>query len=357
MTAERLLTLNTETLIGDTDQRGMAWHYRAELQGAESNHYPGPVPIDDIRRRLIPWTAVPRRVAVELPCDLRDADHAGDEGQPLRWAVMEERQAIVRDDTHKVFEIFKGGYRAHQYDPWLIKNVETLLDDQLHVSSAGLLRGGGVMWVEVSVPDSITTPEGVVFRPNLLTGTSFDGSLATFYKRTIQMTVCDNTLEIAKSEEGATVKIRHSVNSLSRITDVREALGLVYTAADDFAAEVKALCEQEVTDAQWSDILTRLVPIDEENDGLRKQRAAEHKREELNQLFKFDTRVADWTGTSFGVLQAFNTWQHHLQGGLSGANAEAKSAARAQRNMLRAVEGTGAKADQVVLDALADVLG
>ena len=38
MTRETLQHLNTNTLIGHTDQRGTAWHYRAEEQGAESNH-------------------------------------------------------------------------------------------------------------------------------------------------------------------------------------------------------------------------------------------------------------------------------------------------------------------------------
>jgi len=55
--------------------------------------------------------------------------------------------------------------------------VRFALDDNLSISSAGLLRNR-VAWVEVSVPDNITTPEGVVFRPNPLATTSFDGSLA-----------------------------------------------------------------------------------------------------------------------------------------------------------------------------------
>lgn len=41
MTTETLSTLNTSTLIGNTRHRGTAWHYRAEEQGEESNHYPG----------------------------------------------------------------------------------------------------------------------------------------------------------------------------------------------------------------------------------------------------------------------------------------------------------------------------
>ena len=48
MSRETLQHLNTNTLIGNTDARGTAWHYRAEDQGDESNHYPGPIPLADV---------------------------------------------------------------------------------------------------------------------------------------------------------------------------------------------------------------------------------------------------------------------------------------------------------------------
>src|SRR4051812_11545629 len=41
MSNETLQHLNTNTLIGNTDARGHAWHYRADEQGGETNHYPG----------------------------------------------------------------------------------------------------------------------------------------------------------------------------------------------------------------------------------------------------------------------------------------------------------------------------
>ena len=56
--------LNTMTLIGFTEKRGNAWHYREELQGDEPNHYVGPVPVEDVQRRLFNFKVVERRVAV-----------------------------------------------------------------------------------------------------------------------------------------------------------------------------------------------------------------------------------------------------------------------------------------------------
>ena len=74
MSKETLQHLNTNTLIGNTDHRGTAWHYRAEEQGDESNHYPGPIPVEDVERRLFHWQAESRRIAVEIPADLDDDD-------------------------------------------------------------------------------------------------------------------------------------------------------------------------------------------------------------------------------------------------------------------------------------------
>ena len=70
MSRETVSHLNTNTLFGNTDARGFAWHYRAKEQGEQSNRYPGPIPIEDVRDWLFSWTALSRPLAVEVPCDL-----------------------------------------------------------------------------------------------------------------------------------------------------------------------------------------------------------------------------------------------------------------------------------------------
>ena len=67
MSRETMKWLNSNTLIGYTSKRGSAWHYRADLQSAEPNHYPGPVPVEDVRRRLFGWEAESREVYVRKP--------------------------------------------------------------------------------------------------------------------------------------------------------------------------------------------------------------------------------------------------------------------------------------------------
>ena len=144
MSKETLEHLITNTLIGFTDERGSAWHYRADQQGDEPNRYRGAIPVPDVQRRLFHWHAESRVLAVETPADLETMTHLGAHGEPVRWAPVDGRQAICRSDDHSgaVLGIFAPGYAMHQYDEWLLATVANLLDDTLSISSAGLLRTG-----------------------------------------------------------------------------------------------------------------------------------------------------------------------------------------------------------------------
>ena len=336
MSKESLSYLNTHTLIGNTAHRGTAWHYRAEDQLTESNHYPGPIPVADVARRLFCWQAESRRLAVEVPADPATMTHLSERNLPARWALIPDRQAIARSDRADghVMGLFAPGYQMHQYQQWLLHTVAGILDDELSISSAGLLRDGAIAWVEVSVPDSLHTPEGVSFRPNLLATTSFDGSIATTFKRTVTATVCDNTRELALAEQGQQYKVKHSRHSQLKITAARDALAMISTLADAFTAEVAQLCQIPVTTGQWGRFLDVQVPMrgpDGEPLSARSQTLAEAKRAALARLYTRDRRVAPWAGTAYGVIQAVNTYEHHEN--------TVRGASRAERNMLRTVTG------------------
>jgi phage/plasmid-like protein (TIGR03299 family) len=210
MSQETLDWLNTNVLVGFTDKRGTAWHYRASEQGAEPNHYPGPVPVEDVRRRLFHWTAEEVPLFHSVPCAANSSGASGtdENGRAYQLRPVPGTKAIRRSDTNEVLGIFKEGYQPHQPGAWLVGNVANLLGDELGVGSAGLLRGGAQAWVQVEVPDSVSTPEGVTFRPNLLAATSFDGSLSTTYRRTATIVVCDNTMAQGLGEPGHAYKVK-----------------------------------------------------------------------------------------------------------------------------------------------------
>ncbi|HET7110144.1 MAG TPA: DUF932 domain-containing protein [Gemmatimonadales bacterium] len=340
MSKETTEWLNTMTLIGFEEKRGKAWHYRSESQGAESNHYSEAIPVADVLRRLFNFQVI------ESPLYIPDGQGG--------FSEVPGRKAMVTDDTRDVMGVFKAGYLGHQYPEWLLDGPAQIIDasaGELGIGSAGLLKNRAVAWVSIEVPDSVITPEGVEFRPNLLAATSFDGSMATTYKRVNQLTVCDNTLAVALGEQGQVFRVKHSSGSNLKLGEAREALSVIYSMADEFAAEVAKLTTWKVTTREFDLVLDALVPVPEIPAGKNASRGntmAVNKRDALKNLWVNDVRVSPWKGTAFGVLQAFNTYEHHVANRKGGAH-------RAQVNMLRAVDGTTAAADALVLSTLAGV--
>lgn len=349
MSAETMEWLNTMTRIGFTDKRGNAWHYRADLQNGNGNHFPGAVPVEVVRD-LFDFPVADLPVVVNFPASMDEATGVDDDGKPYRAVTLSDRKAIGRTDNGSVFGIFKSGYVFHPYTEWLLGNVANILrTGELEIGSAILLRGGAQAAVQVEMPDNIhDSTTGMAFRPNLLTCTSGDGSLATTYKRTVTIVVCDNTMSAGLSEGGQVYKVKHSKHSALKLDDAATALSVVGDIADEFSTELARLSKWEVTDGQWDAFLSAYVPIDADNK--RSVTVGDNKREALNALYRWDERAAAWSGTALGVLQATNTYAHHLSGTRG-------NTVRAERNMSDALSGKTAERDSEALKVLATVSG
>ncbi|GAA3586811.1 hypothetical protein GCM10022222_84410 [Amycolatopsis ultiminotia] len=331
MSRETAAWLNTQVLIGFTDKRGHAWHYRADSQGGEPNHYPGPIPVADVRRRLFNWKAQRAEVLIR--------DNFGTRLEPTALA-------ITASDNGDRLGLHTDGYGIHQYDEWLLNKVTLLLDGGLQIGSAGLLRQRKQAWVSVEVPDNIMTPEGVEFRPNLLACTSHDASLKSRYKRVVTNVVCDNTMAAGLRETGQEHAVAHTSQSDLNVLDARAALNMVETIAGEFAAEVKKLCETAVTDEAWRMFLDAHDPLPAQRG--RAYTNAAKRRSSLTRLWTSDSRVSPWRGTGWGVVQAVNTRQHH--------EATVQGATRPERNMTRVLDGGLAKLDHATVSTLRTVL-
>jgi phage/plasmid-like protein (TIGR03299 family) len=317
MSMETREWLSNNTLIGFTEKRGNAWHYR---QG-DNNHYPQAIPVDDVLKRLFSWNPV------KVPEQWTDPKTG--------LTVTGKDIVIVRDDmTGPAAKLgtFTDGYQLHPYPEWLVHNVFSLVDasEELGVSSAVLLRGGKVASVQIEVPETFMGPGGIEARPFLMASSSFDGSISTQYGRAVTHVVCDNTMNAGLNEKGGKIKIRHTRNSLDgKVQAAREALELIMTTKDEFFAEVETLLDTELTDRAFDEIVAELVPLDDDATK-RSVTMAINKREKLYGL-RSDDRVAPWWGTAFGGVQLLNTFRQHEQ--------IVRGAHRPERNMLNTVLG------------------
>ena len=344
MSQETAEWLRDNILVGFTNKRdGAWWNSRGffsvdgeELDmsvdsNGEPNHYAGAIPVADVRRRILNWAAEKRQLFVPSA-----------NGEML---AIPDRVAIVRNDNDYVMGIFKSGYEIHQYDEWIMGTIANILDDELAIGSVGLLQGGAIGWVSVEVPENIVTPEGVEFRPNLFGATSMNGTMATMFKRCVTNIVCDNTLRAATGESGQGIKVKHTKNSGFRIQNARDALAVVHSTAEDFAAEVAMLSAVKVTPKAYAKFLDMWSPIPQDSEtekaNARAVTLSENRRESLTELLKSDPRCAPWNGTGWGIVQAVNTFDQHFSSVHSGGNdaANVKQQMRWQRSILNTLNG------------------
>lgn len=297
MSKETLEHLNTQVLVGFTDKRGRAWHYKEDHQATEPNHYTGAIPVADVQRRLFSWQAIAMPMHITAP-------------DGTQYEVP-NRQAIVRNDNWQVLGVPSKAYQPHQYDEWLLSQVANLLDDDLSIGSAGLLKGGAVAWVQVEMPENLSAA-GVEFRPHLLATTSFNGEIATLYKRTCTIVVCDNTRAQALNEHSNEIRVKHTSQSHLRLADARQALDIVHTMGDQFAAEIEKLMAVKCSDRDFDRFLSLLAPADD-RESQQSQTRLHNLRSTLRQMWQTDIRCAPFRGTGFGAVQTVNTWRQHIK--------------------------------------------
>jgi phage/plasmid-like protein (TIGR03299 family) len=333
---DTLTKTNTTFLIGNTNKReaaGQPWKYRSD----GNNSYTGAIPVEDVQRRLFHWDAIEGQIT---------ATAITDDG--VTQTVDPDRKAIMRSDNGAILGIFKSGYQIHQYDEWLLNNVANLLDADLVIGSAGLMKEGKSAFVQIELEDTLEIG-GIEYRPFLTAATSHDGSLATTYFTGSQVLVCDNAFHLATKNAAEKFSVKHTANSRLRISDAKEALRILHLEAESFAVEVQALTEQVVTDEQWDEFVKAYAGDFENMPEGRTATIAANKAEKLNQLWHQDHRVKPWAGTAWGVHQAVNTFSHHLSGFKS------SSTTRGERNMALSLNGGWSKQAELVRNILATV--
>jgi phage/plasmid-like protein (TIGR03299 family) len=354
MSRETSTWLHDNSLIGDTEKMGNAWWMRKgfDSQG-RPNHFPGAVPLQEVLDRCFPLAheVVPRRVAVELPATIENMTHTDDDGNPMRWATMDDRRAMHRNGTDIVHGLFSPDYQPHQFREWLINNVSLLMDtpgSELHIHSAGTLQNHAVAYVQFMPNEAITGQCGMTILPWFLATTSFNGKVASTYKFCQTAVVCDNTLDMARGEKDTpTVKYRHTKNSLSKISDARTALGITWDAATDTMAELDRLAETPVKTDKWIELLDVIHPVDL-SASPRSITTATTMRDRLTAMYHNDPRVNPWNGTALGVFQAFNTYNQHVKPTRGGTD-------RGERNMLDTISGKIGDSDREILATMAGV--
>lgn len=345
MSAETIEWLNANTLIGYTDEYGKAWHH----DGAADNQFVGPVPTDRAKELLgFHVEAVRPKIVTGKAME-----------GTVKITIDEDHWAIIHPTTQQVFQYTSNIYAVHQYDEWLMDQVGTLIDasaGDLTIGSVGLLKGGGIAWVQVRPPEGVTVG-GEKQLPWILATTSHNGSLSTSFRSVRQRAVCDNTLAGAPAEKTTVYKVKHTVGSEMKIGEAREALDVMWTAQDEFTKEVEKLANTPFDNDQFRGLNETLYPVVQpklEWDAEKKEmvqtnvRAVNNREREiaaLEALWFDDPRVTPVKNSAYGAWMAHNT---HRQW---------KNGATNERRVRQMVGGEGERDDRRVLTAISEIRG
>lgn len=348
------MSYQAHALIGNTDARGT---WIGETDGTLPT-YPGPIPVAEVERQLFNWTALSVPTGNFIPVGVEQLGDPGvilmADGTPALAVITEGAQGIVRSDDYTELGRHGKGYRIHDYKEWLIRSVSNVLQDELHILSALTLRNGAQAAVEIGLAESMhDNTTGADFWPFLLAITSLDGSIATTYETFNRMLICDNMFpgihEVAK-RANRQYKVKHTVNSMSAdvISGVRDALHILERSADGMTDYLNRLARVKVNEGQWVDIMDIIAPPAPVDASPAAQTRAGNRRDLLDETYHHDPMVEQWSGTALGVVQAFNTYQHHY--------APVRGAARIERVYDRAISGSLSEAGERVHVALDQVL-
>jgi phage/plasmid-like protein (TIGR03299 family) len=394
--------LNAGNILVGNGQK--AWWYDQRLEDVNNpTHFSGMIPVSVVKEKLFGWSALESvKMLATFEVNERDDDgniKLGDDGNALTREIVvpvKSFKAIGREDwitngvpdteeegADAILSVQGESYGVHQLQTIFINTMAEIVGgaDSLGIESAGLLKWGRRAWMTISVPKNIhNDASGLDFRPQLTASTSFDGSLATSFTRTYGVPVCDNTLDyqLMRAGEKGKFVLRHTKNSVARIKDAREALGLLEEQADEMDAALTEMIGVEVNDAHFEKWLNVMVPVPELKESTRTiksiqgedvevkkintngQSIAINKRDRLITMWSSDPRVigpdGKWRNTKLGLLQLWNTYQTHeatIKGAKSlGGN---KVQARVEGNMMRVLGGKFAEEDAKAFAALDSV--
>lgn len=231
---------------------------------------------------------------------------------------IEGKYATVRHDVNYPLDVVGEDYRTFQNRAGF--DIIEAVGDDVQVETAGSLGNGRKVWALAKM-DRALDLQGDELIAYLLFLWSHDGSSAVRIMPTPVRVVCGNTLRMALSGARNVWSAAHTASLASRAEQAKQTLRLGHSFYDKFEDEVHRMIDLTVSEMTFESILQEVVPDPEPVGGKvsdRKLNNALERRGEIRDLYHNDPRVNTFTGTGWGVMQAFSThdlWFGTVHGG------------------------------------------
>jgi phage/plasmid-like protein (TIGR03299 family) len=195
----------------------------------------------------------------------------------LNWAVSKEALqtaggivvpnafAVKRSDNNAILGVVGNQYTALQNaDAFSYMDAITQDHGSAKYDTAGALGKGERVWLQVKVEGeiSIKTKTGRstddTLERYILMANSHDGSSPLLIATTMVRVVCQNTLTAAIKDASTMFKVRHTKSIGGKVTDAREALGIINASYVELEAKLQRLAQIKVTDKAFEGYIASL---------------------------------------------------------------------------------------------------
>jgi phage/plasmid-like protein (TIGR03299 family) len=343
----------SEIYIGGTAKRGV-YGGRWIGKGEVTREYEGSIPVGDIYKGLLDWEPLAVPNANLIPVSLDEPFDTIVGGQAYKVSVRPDHKAIVRSDNHRSLGVFKDGYDSTGYKGLMQWTQDTLYGGMTNYAT-GLLGGGTRFFTQFGLDETMHDGKsGLDFLPFVLFQSSLDGSLANSWSAGSLIAICDNMfagIKASSAAAGRQMKLKRSRYGLSeaRMSDLRSVLAVTELETQSMTDFLHATVEVPVSKSQFVKVLDEIIPLPKGEVSKAAVTKSGNRRDAVTALYHNSPMVEPWTGTAFGVIQAFNTYAHHGQ--------SVRGASRVERVYDRVLRGDMAQSDTAVMAALDKVLG
>lgn len=240
-----------------------------------------------IRQGDLDWDVSLRSLFVSLPGD--------------RKVRIADRKAVVRSTDDAIM-----GFVGQKYVPFANREafsfMDTLVDSgEVKYTNVGQSRGGKVIFLSALLPADIKVGGEDPIDLYLLLRTSHDGSKAISVAVTPIRTFCTNQVTYATRKAKSRWSIRHTESAKEKILEARETLTLSFAYAEAWQELGDELLMKTITDRQFEDIVSDLLP-----DRPRTEQVAE----QIMDLYK-NSPTNGYHGTAWGGFNAITEYFDH----------------------------------------------
>lgn len=241
---------------------------------------------------------------------------------------VESSQVVVRDNpaTGESEALAAVGDRYHPVQNEQAFGLVPFLEDLgASVETAGSIRNGRQVFMSLSLDGGfVLDPDGAGDRVQnyLLLSTSHDGSLAIEASATPIRVVCANTLDFALPSAQRAYKVRHTSQAGGRLAEAQSMFVAANNYLKEFSDLASSLYQVEVTNAEFTKIITGLYPKPKDDKNKRGLTVWENKVTLLESLWSgggdHPYTVENIHGTAWGALNAITErvdWYRPQRGG------------------------------------------